>query len=234
MARANADWVKAGWSPSCEGAVQVIFGSVLRVHCRPLVLGSGAVSQATSITNVSAVRARWYMRWLAALLAGSLALTLASYVAIPVPPVPITLQTLAVVLIGAFCGWRLGAVTIGAWLLEGAFGLPVFAGGLGGLPVLLGPSGGYLLAFPLVGALAGVLIARGWNGKRPLRAFMAMLAATLTCLFLGACWLALFAGPDKAWVSGVAIFVPGEVVKSAIATLALMSWQSLQRHRRHG
>src|ERR1700745_1216201 len=78
----------------------------------------------------------------------SLLTALAAQIVIPIGPVPITAQTFAVLLTGALLGSRLGAMAMIAYLLEGASGLPFFAGGTGGLPHLLGPTGGYLIAFP--------------------------------------------------------------------------------------
>src|SRR5699024_7767030 len=144
-----------------------------------------------------------------AIFAGTLALTLSSYITVPMVPVPITMQTFAVAMVGAFYGWRLGGVTIVAWLLEGALGLPVLAGGTGGIIHFMGPTGGYLFAFPLSAALAGWLVARGWNGSRPVLAFLAMGLANASCLLLGAAWLAVMIGPSDAFVSGVLPFIPG-------------------------
>lgn len=97
----------------------------------------------------------------AAVALGTLALAAASQVSVPLVPVPITLQTLAVTLVGALYGWRLGAVTVVAWLAEGAVGLPVLAGGAGGLHAFVSPSAGYLYGFPAVAAAVGALVQRG-------------------------------------------------------------------------
>ncbi|MEL6745054.1 MAG: biotin transporter BioY, partial [Pseudomonadota bacterium] len=80
------------------------------------------------------------------LLLGSAVLSLSSYVAIPMVPVPITMQTLAVTVIGAVFGWRLGMAAVWLWLAYGAAGLPVFAGGASGLSHFVGPTAGYLFA----------------------------------------------------------------------------------------
>ena len=112
-----------------------------------------------------------------AVLFGTLVLTASSHISVPMVPVPMTMQTLAVTLVGALYGWRLGGLTILVWLAQGALGLPVFAGGTGGLARFLGPTGGYLLAFPVAGALTGWLVERGWHGGRVVLAFAAMLKA---------------------------------------------------------
>lgn len=166
-------------------------------------------------------------------LAGTLVLALSSQVSVPMVPVPVTLQTLAVVLVGAFYGWKLGGITILAWLAEGALGLPVFASASGGPAAFLGPTAGYLLSFPLIGALAGWMVARGWDGGRPLWAFCAMLLAQTLCLVMGAAWLAVLVGPEKAWALGFAPFIPGDVIKSALAAATLALWHAARARRTH-
>jgi biotin transport system substrate-specific component len=131
-------------------------------------------------------------------------------------PVPVTMQTLAVTLVGALYGWRLGGITIVAWLAEGAAGLPVLAGGASGVHHFLGPTGGYLFAFPVAGALMGWLSERGWNGNRVGLAFLGMLLGNAVCLLLGAAWLALLIGPERAIVLGVVPFLVGALAKSAL------------------
>lgn len=158
-----------------------------------------------------------------AVLLGTLVLTLSSYIEVPMVPVPMTMQTFAVTLIGALYGWKLGAITIVAWLFEGAVGAPVFAGGAAGLPHIIGPTGGYLLAFPVAGALMGWLAERGWNGDRVGLAFLAMLASNAVCLVLGAAWLASMIGPEKAIQLGVMPFIAGAVVKSCLGAAMLKS-----------
>lgn len=189
------------------------------------------VSKSTSFQPaIAADGALHRLKQLGAVVAGTLVLALSSYVTVPMIPVPITLQTLAVVLVGAFYGWRLGGITIAAWLMEGALGLPVFAGGTGGLLVFLGPTAGYLLSFPLIGALAGWLVEHGWNGAHPIRAFWAMMLAQTVCLLLGAAWLAVLIGPKSAFLTGVLPFIPGEIVKSALAAATLASWHAAKRY----
>jgi len=161
---------------------------------------------------------------LACVLAGTAILTLSSYIEVPMIPVPMTMQTFAVTLIGALYGWRLGAATVAAWLVEGAMGAPVFAGGAAGLPVFIGPTAGYLLSFPLAAALTGWLTEQGWNGTRPLLAFGAMLCGNVLCLVGGGVWLALLAGPEKALMLGVAPFVLGGIVKSALGAATMRAF----------
>lgn len=157
-----------------------------------------------------------------ALVLGTLFLALSSYVEVPMVPVPMTMQTLAVTLVGALYGWRLGGLTIAAWLLEGALGLPVLAGGAAGAHHFAGPTAGYLFAFVPAGALVGWLTERGWNGGRPVLGFAAALAGNAVCLVFGAAWLALLVGLEPAISSGVTPFLLGAVLKSILAT-ALVS-----------
>lgn len=152
-----------------------------------------------------------------AVLTGTVILALASRIEVPMIPVPMTMQTFAVVTIGALYGGRLGAVTVLAWLGEAAIGLPVLAGGAGGLAHFVGPTGGYLGAFPIVAALVGWLVERGWNGDRPGRAFAAMMLGHALCLGLGAAWLSVSIGVEPAIAHGVIPFLFGSVLKSALA-----------------
>jgi biotin transport system substrate-specific component len=158
---------------------------------------------------------------LAAVLLGTLVLAASSQVQVPMIPVPMTMQTLAVTLVGAFYGWRLGSLTVLAWLLEGALGMPVFAGGGAGLARFMGPTGGYLLAFPLVAALTGWLAERGWTGANLIRSFASMLTGNLLCLAIGGAWLAAAIGWDKALSVGVLPFLMGGVLKSVLAAALL-------------
>ncbi len=170
---------------------------------------------------------------IAAVFLGTGLLTLSSYIQVPMIPVPITMQTFAVTLIGALYGWRRGALTVIAWLLEGALGLPVLAGGSAGVHRFVGPTAGYLFAFPIAAALCGWLVERGWNGQRPLLSFAAMLIGNTACLVLGGMWLAAIIGTDKAISLGVTPFLVGAILKSALgaAILALLARRTLQRRQ---
>ncbi|NDV89468.1 biotin transporter BioY [Aurantimonas aggregata] len=158
---------------------------------------------------------------LVAVTLGTLFLALSSYIEVPMVPVPITMQTFAVTLVGALYGWRLGGITITAWLVEGAFGLPVLAGGAAGAHHFVGATGGYLFAFPVVGMLVGWLAERGWNGNRVLRAFAVMLMGNALCLTIGAAWLAVLIGAEQAIVHGVLPFIVGAILKSALGAATL-------------
>ena len=156
-----------------------------------------------------------------ALVAGTLLLTLSSYITVPMVPVPMTMQTFAVTLVGALFGWRLGGLTIIAWLIEGASGLPVLAGGSAGIAHFFGPTGGYLFAFPVTGAVVGWLAERGWNAHRVVLAFFAMLIGNVLCLVLGGAWLAVMIGTGPAITAGVTPFLLGGLLKSVLGAATL-------------
>ncbi|TWB55441.1 biotin transport system substrate-specific component [Rhizobium sp. ERR 922] len=158
-------------------------------------------------------------------LAGTLILALASQISVPMIPVPITMQTFAITMIGALYGWRLGAVTVLAWLGEAAIGFPVLAGGAGGIAPFMGPTAGYLASFPIIAALVGWLAERGWSGNRVVRSFLAHLSANILCLAIGGIWLAALIGAEKGWLLGVAPFILGAVLKSALAAAVLKTIQ---------
>jgi biotin transport system substrate-specific component len=158
-------------------------------------------------------------------LAGTLVLALASQISVPMAPVPITMQTLAITMIGALYGWRLGAITILAWLGEAMVGFPVLAGGAGGIAPFMGPTAGYLVSFPIIGALVGWLAERGWGGERVVRSFLAHLSANILCLAIGGAWLAALIGTEKGWLFGVVPFILGAVLKSALAAAVLKTVQ---------
>lgn len=158
---------------------------------------------------------------LAAVVFGTFVLALASQIEVPMIPVPITLQTLVIPLIGALYGWRLATATVLAWLGQAMLGLPVLAGGAGGLPHFAGPTAGYLAAFPLIAAMTGYLAERGWNGRNVVLAFVSFLAANLLCLALGALWLSSSIGIEKAVAFGVTPFVIGAFIKSALGAAIL-------------
>ena len=158
---------------------------------------------------------------LAAVALGTLVLAISSQIEVPMIPVPITLQTLIVPLIGALYGWRLGMATVLAWLGEAMLGLPVLAGGAGGLPHFAGPTAGYLVSFPIIAAMTGYLAERGWNGNRVGFAFVSFLIANVVCLTLGAVWLSSIIGVEKAIAFGVTPFLVGALVKSALGAAIL-------------
>ena len=173
-----------------------------------------------------AARNPGWLRQLALVLGGTVALSASSYISIPFWPVPVTMQTFAVLMVGALYGWRLGGITVLAWLLEAALGMPVLAVGKGGIAPVIGPTAGYLFAFPVGAMLMGWLAARGWNGAHPLRAFWAMLLSTTLIVLLGGAWLSALIGPAKGWQLGVLPFLIGDVLKSAMGAATLALWHT--------
>ena len=144
-----------------------------------------------------------------------LALTARIQVALPFSPVPITGQTLGVLLVGALYGSVRGAATVATYLAEGALGLPVFSGGLGGSAMLLGPTGGYLAGFIPAAFVAG--LAGGANRRAALRLGGLLLASAVVYVF-GAPWLAYVAKMplEGALAVGVLPFLPGDVLKAGL------------------
>jgi biotin transport system substrate-specific component len=153
---------------------------------------------------------------------GTALLTLSAKINLPLPYVPMTLQTLVVVVIGAAYGARLGAATVMVYLAEGAIGLPVFAGPIGGIAPLLGPTAGYLFGFVAAACATGWLSERGWD-RSVLRLFVAMGLGHIIILGCGFAWLAfgIKLGIEKAWLVGIAPFVAASVIKNAVGALAV-------------
>jgi biotin transport system substrate-specific component len=165
---------------------------------------------------------------IAALLLAAMACAVSSWVTIPLDPVPITVQTLAVTLTGALLGpWR-GAAAVLIWLAAGGLGAPVLAGGTGGIDRFTGPGAGYLFAFPVAAWLVGVLADRGWM-CRPPTAFAAMIAGNAICLAIGAAWLAMSIGPNAALMKGVVPFLIGALIKSLVGTAVVAAFRPRRR-----
>ena len=165
-------------------------------------------------------------------IAGTAFLAASAWIEVPMVPVPMTMQTFAVVLVGAVYGWRLGGATVAVYLAQGAVGLPVFAGGAFGAVHLIGPTGGYLFAFVAVAALVGWCAERGL-ARNAISAFAVMLAGHVAILALGVSWLATLSGMGlgPAIAVGATPFLFGMVLKSALAAACL---RLLARPRRAG
>jgi biotin transport system substrate-specific component len=161
---------------------------------------------------------------------GTLLLTVSAKVQVPFWPVPMTMQTFVVLCLGAALGSRLGTLTVAAYLLEGAIGLPVFAGtpekGIG-LAYMAGPTGGYLIGF-LAGALVtGWLAERGWDRSVP-RLFVAMFIGHVVIFAFGVAWLSYLIGFEKAWLGGVAPFYAATLFKTALGAFLIPAVWRLQ------
>ena len=189
------------------------------------------MKQAKTVTIMDAIFPNaTLLRNILLVLGFSTLLALSSRISVPLPwsPVPITGQTFAVLLTGALLGSRLGAITIVAYLAEGAAGLPVFAYG-GGIAELLGPTGGYLIGFVPMAFIVGYLCERGWD-RRPWSAALAMLAGNAILYLFGLCWLARFVPSGSLLSAGLIPFIPGDLTKLVVATIALPSgWAILNR-----
>ena len=164
---------------------------------------------------------------------GSILLAISSKIKIPFYPVPMTMQTFVVVLIGLLYGWKLGVFTVTLYLFEGVIGLPVFAGtpekGIG-LVYFTGPTMGYLIGFLLAVFISGYFFPKiknsGQNveslfGKLIITAklFMLFVASMLSIYILGIIWLSNFVGWDKVLVLGVYPFLLAEIFKISILTV---------------
>jgi biotin transport system substrate-specific component len=149
-------------------------------------------------------------------------IAIAAQIAIPLPftPVPLTLQPLAVIFLGAALGSTRGAAAAALYLLEGFSGLPVFAQGHGGAIWLVGATAGYLYSYPFAAWLAGFVSERGW-GSSVVRSVTGMLAA-LTVIYLGGwSWLAMLTDARTAFAGGIAPFVIADIVKVAFGAALL-------------
>ena len=162
---------------------------------------------------------------------GSLLIALSAQLRVAIGPVPVTAQTFAVVLVGVLLGSRRGLATVALYLLEGACGLPVFAGGACGVAYMAGPTGGYLLGFLAGAYLAGWLAERGWD-RRWATTVAAMTLATAAVFAPGVLWLATFVGPRAALQAGLVVFLPAEAFKIALAAVLLPTgWRRLRSTR---
>lgn len=181
----------------------------------------------TNMTNTTAAlfpptqNAGSILRGSALVLAGTLFLALSSWVSVPTVPVPITMQTYAVIVVGALFGARMGAITVLAWLLEALAGMPVLAGGTAGAAVFLGPTAGYLFSFPVAAAFVGWLADRKLD-RGVLSSFASMLAGNGINLALGVCWLSAALGWHRAMLIGLAPFWIGGVAKVFLATATVI------------
>jgi biotin transport system substrate-specific component len=152
-------------------------------------------------------------------------------IVIPIQPVPITLQTLFVLLAGACIGRGWGTLSQSLYVGLGALGLPLFAGGAAGWALLGGPTGGYLIAFVVAPFIVAALLRRSASLAGQIVAFS---AGTLVILAMGVAHLTLFYTHDfgHALTIGLLPFVPGAIVKIAAAVSIYGSSQALARHRR--
>jgi biotin transport system substrate-specific component len=171
--------------------------------------------------------------WVTVLAVAAVALAARFSLALPGTPVPQSLQTLAVVLVGVVLGSRRGAGALVAYAVVGALGAPVFADGAGGVDQLLGPTGGYLAGFIVAAWLAGWWVERGWAASVA-SALLGIVAGHAVILALGWIRLATLTGAGPAWTSGVQPFLVGGLLKSAVAAAAAVWWSGWLRGRLGG
>jgi biotin transport system substrate-specific component len=162
------------------------------------------------------------VRDVALVLAGALLIYLTALVAIPVPgsPVPITGQTFGVLLVGGALGFRRGLVAVALYVLLGVVGMPFFAEGKGGISVIWGATGGYLIGFVAAGALVGRLAELGWDRKLG-GALGAMLLGSVVIYAIGLPWLGVVTSstPAQTVEMGLTPFVLGDALKLALAAV---------------
>lgn len=168
------------------------------------------------------------------ILGGTILAAICAHIVLPLyfTPVPLSLQPLAVLLLGLLLRPRLAGATMAAYLAEGAMGLPVFAPGLdtsGGLAHLFGPTGGYLLVYPAAAVLVSFLWRRGGRGFAT--ALLAAGAGDLLILGCGAMWLALWThvSADSALLMAVVPFLPGDALKVVAAAAVAVGFVRVRR-----
>jgi len=161
----------------------------------------------------------------------SLLIAACAQFSIHIGPIPITGQTFAVLLTGMLLGSRLGAAAVIAYLIEGAIGLPFFAGGGAGLVRFLGPTAGYLVAFPAAAFIVGAFAEHGWD-KRYETAVAAMAIGSVIIFLGGWAWFAILTNtaPVAAFKIAVLPFLLGDVVKIALGAAVLPTgWALLKK-----
>jgi len=161
---------------------------------------------------------------------GTALMALSAKIQVPFYPVPMTLQSGVVLLIGGAYGWRLGGLTMLAYIAEGLAGLPVFAGPVAGPAYLAGPTAGYLVGFVVSAALMGLAVERGWTRSLAEMA-VAVAVASLIPFVTGVAWLAVLVGPAAAIDVGLVPFIPAAILKGALAGLLLAKIDGFAQRR---
>ncbi len=166
-------------------------------------------------------------------LGGSLFIALAAQVSVPMVPVPMTLQTLAILIVGLTYGARLGAATLAVYLAEGAIGLPVFANGAGTLAYMMGPTGGFLIGFLGMAWLAGLAVDKG-IAKGFVSTSGVALAVSALLYVPGLIWPAAMLGKtwDVLWLHWMSPFLAGDAAKAVLAALVVTGGWAVLKARR--
>src|SRR5215208_152797 len=212
-----------------------LLGQILATVTPNIDEGGDMSSLVTEPRTIIDVLLPWQRRsWLldgALVVFFSVFVALTAQVEIPLWPVPLTLQTLGVLFTGAVLGGRRGALALLLYLVEGAAGLPVFAGSASGIVYMLGPTGGYLVGFVVAAGVVGWLAERGWD-RWLVWAAVAMVIGNMIIYVCGMAWLAVFLGDLwGALVKGMLLFVVGDLIKIAVAALTLPGGWKLARRR---
>lgn len=164
-------------------------------------------------------------------LLGSIFIALTAQVALPLPfsPVPITGQTFGVLVSGIVLGAKRGALSAVFYIVEGAIGLPVFAGLKGGVVHLLGPTGGYILGFVPAAYIAGYLAEKGWD-RSIIRSILGMSIANAIIYGLGLFMLSFYIGYARLLELGFYPYIAGDLLKIALAALSIpLVWKVISR-----
>jgi biotin transport system substrate-specific component len=205
-------------------------------------MGTSNLTLAGRLWPTSSLSLNWTRAILLAIL-GSAIVAIAAQVSVPMLPVPMTLQTLAALAVGAAYGARLGAITLALYALEGAAGLPVFANFQAGLFLPTGEiiaTGGFIIGFILAAGLVGYLVEKGW-GANVLKLCGAMLLGAAILYVPGLIWLVGWLGVIKgmdatsaivvAFSTGLLPFILGDIIKAVLAALAFPAAFSLLGRR---
>lgn len=181
-----------------------------------LVLKNSANEQFSQLTNFVTV------------VICSLLLILSAKIKVDLYPVPMTLQPLAVLMIAMLCGRNISVAAVSLYLFQGMVGIPVFAYG-GGLPYLLGPTGGFLFGFLFASMIIGELADRGW-GKNNFKSIFAMLIGLIVIYAFGVFQLSILKGFDFAIINGLKPFIVGDLYKLILAALILpQTWKLVNK-----
>lgn len=174
---------------------------------------------------------------IALIVGGSLFIAFSAQLAVwlPFSPVPVTGQTFAVLMVGALLGSRRGFFSVLLYLIEGSAGMPVFATARAGLPVLLGPTGGYLVGFLAAAYLTGLLAEKKWD-RRVSSTILAMLLGNACIYAFGMLWLSCLMGLSRAvFAVGLYPFIVGDIAKITLAAVLLPSgWKLLGKAKSAG
>lgn len=162
---------------------------------------------------------------------GSLLITAASKLSVPVQPVPFTMQSYAILVLAMAMGFRLATATVAFYLAQGAVGIPVFASGTASIASFVGPTGGYLFGFLFAAMAVGYLADKGFD-KKLSTSILAMAIGTVVLFVPGVLWLAQLFGMQKALAVGLHPFWFGMTAKLVLGALTLpLAWKWVGRKR---